>query len=179
MSTNYCECNDGHWYQQIWSEYHLFHLSILWFEKINFSKPLNMIAYKIGLIMELNFRTYITLLWASLVAQMVKNFACSAGDPDSIPGWGSSPGEGNGHPLQYSCWRIPSTEAPGRLQYMVWQRIRHDWATNTFTFIFIYYKSMQSIPCLLLIPSGSFGFWIGVISNILSCTTNPSFEISN
>ena len=27
--------------------------------------------------------------------------ACSAGDPDSIPGLGRSPGEGNGNPLQY------------------------------------------------------------------------------
>ena len=29
--------------------------------------------------------------------------ACSAGDVGSIPGLGSSPGEGNGNPLQYSC----------------------------------------------------------------------------
>ena len=29
--------------------------------------------------------------------------ACSAGDPGWIPGSGRSPGEGNGHPLQYSC----------------------------------------------------------------------------
>ena len=28
--------------------------------------------------------------------------ACHAGDPDSIPGLGRSPGEGNGNPLQYS-----------------------------------------------------------------------------
>ena len=27
---------------------------------------------------------------------------CNAGDPDSIPGWGRSPGEGMGYPLQYS-----------------------------------------------------------------------------
>ena len=27
----------------------------------------------------------------------------STGDPGSIPGSGRSPGEGNGHPLQYSC----------------------------------------------------------------------------
>ena len=32
-----------------------------------------------------------------------KESACSAGDPDSIPGLGRSPGEGNGCPLQYSC----------------------------------------------------------------------------
>ena len=32
-----------------------------------------------------------------------KEFACNAGDQDSIPGSGRSPGEGNGNPLQYSC----------------------------------------------------------------------------
>ena len=31
-----------------------------------------------------------------------KESACSAGDPGSIPGSGSSPGEGIGYPLQYS-----------------------------------------------------------------------------
>ena len=29
--------------------------------------------------------------------------ACNAGDLDSIPWLGRSPGEGNGYPLQYSC----------------------------------------------------------------------------
>ena len=29
--------------------------------------------------------------------------ACNAGDPDSFPGLGKSPGEGIGYPLQYSC----------------------------------------------------------------------------
>ena len=29
------------------------------------------------------------------------------GDPGSIPGWGRSPGEGNGNPLQYSCLENP------------------------------------------------------------------------
>ena len=52
-------------------------------------------------------------LGASLVAQSVKNLpamqeiACNAGDPGSIPGWGRSPGEGNGNPLQYSCLGNP------------------------------------------------------------------------
>ena len=31
-----------------------------------------------------------------------KESACNAGDPSSIPGLGRSPGEGIGHPLQYS-----------------------------------------------------------------------------
>ena len=33
--------------------------------------------------------------------------ACSAGDLGLIPGLGSSPGEGNGNPLQYSCLENP------------------------------------------------------------------------
>ena len=31
-----------------------------------------------------------------------KESACHAGDPGSIPGWGRSPGEGIGYPLQSS-----------------------------------------------------------------------------
>ena len=31
------------------------------------------------------------------------------------------------------AWRIPWTEEPGGLQFMGLQRVRHDWATNTFT----------------------------------------------
>ena len=31
-----------------------------------------------------------------------KESACNAGNLDLIPGLGRSPGEGNGHPLQYS-----------------------------------------------------------------------------
>ena len=32
----------------------------------------------------------------------VKESACNAGEPDSIPGLGISHGEGNGNPLQYA-----------------------------------------------------------------------------
>ena len=32
-----------------------------------------------------------------------KEFSCSAGDPNLIPGSGRSAGEGNGNPLQCSC----------------------------------------------------------------------------
>ena len=34
---------------------------------------------------------------------MVKNLPANVGDVGSIPGLGRSPGEGNGHPFQYSC----------------------------------------------------------------------------
>ena len=36
-----------------------------------------------------------------------KESACSAGDLDLTPGWGGSPGEGNGYPL-YSCLENPT-----------------------------------------------------------------------
>jgi len=38
---------------------------------------------------------------------VVKNPPANAGDAHSIPGSGRSPGEGNGNPLQYSCWDNP------------------------------------------------------------------------
>ena len=43
---------------------------------------------------------------ASQVATVVTNPSANAGDikaVDSVPVWGRSPGEGNVHPLQYSC----------------------------------------------------------------------------
>ena len=36
-----------------------------------------------------------------------KESSCNAGDPGLIPGLGRSPGEGNGHPTQYSCLENP------------------------------------------------------------------------
>ena len=33
--------------------------------------------------------------------------ACNAGDPGSMPGWGRSPGAGNGNPFQYLCLENP------------------------------------------------------------------------
>ena len=60
-----------------------------------------------------------------------KESACNAEDPALIPGLETSPGEGKSNPLQYSCLGNPME--PGGLQSMGSQRVRHDWATNTFT----------------------------------------------
>ena len=43
-----------------------------------------------------------------------KESTCNAGDLGLIPGLGRS-GEGNGNPLQYSCWETPWPEEPGGL----------------------------------------------------------------
>ena len=75
--------------------------------------------------------TLIYVYWTSLVAQMVKN-------PPAIQEtqvWSLDQED----PLEkgmatYSsilAWRIPWTEEPGRLQSMGFQRIGHDWETNT------------------------------------------------
>ena len=45
---------------------------------------------------------------------MVKNLPANAGDADSIPGSGGSPGERNGDPLQYSCLENPMDRGAGR-----------------------------------------------------------------
>ena len=36
-----------------------------------------------------------------------KASAYNVGEPGSIPGLGSSPGEGNGNPIQYACLENP------------------------------------------------------------------------
>ena len=40
-------------------------------------------------------------------SSVVKNSLYKAGDTGSIPGWGRSPAEGNGNPLQYPCLGSP------------------------------------------------------------------------
>ena len=42
------------------------------------------------------------LYMASLLAQLVKNLPAMQADLDSIPGFGISPGEVKGYPVQYS-----------------------------------------------------------------------------
>ena len=61
--------------------------------------------------------------------------ACNAGDLDSIPGSGRYPGEGNGHPLQYSCLE---NSLESLVVYNPWgcKRVEHDWTTNTYIFKF-------------------------------------------
>ena len=57
-------------------------------------------------------------IWASLVAQTVKNLPASVGYPGSIPGSGRSPGEGMATHSSILAWRTPWTEGPGGLRSM-------------------------------------------------------------
>ena len=49
-----------------------------------------------------------------------KESTCNAGDTGSIPGWGRSPGEGNGNPLQYSCLEDPMDSGAWQAIYSPW-----------------------------------------------------------
>ena len=56
---------------------------------------------------------------ASRVASVVKNLPANAGDMGFIPGWGRSPGGGNGNPLQHSM--LAKSHGPRSLVgYSLW-----------------------------------------------------------
>ena len=55
-----------------------------------------------------------------------KESACNAGDLSSIPGWGRSPGEGNGNPLQYACLENPKDREPDGLPSTGSHRVGHN-----------------------------------------------------
>ena len=78
-----------------------------------------------------------------------KESACNVGNLGSIPGSGRSPGERNGNPLQYTCWKISWTEEPARLQSMGSQS--RTWLSD-FTFTFPTQGSNSYLLCLLPIP---------------------------
>ena len=55
---------------------------------------------------------------------VVKNLPAKTRDTGElglIPRSGRSPGEGSGNSLQYSCWKHPRIEEPGRLLSLVSQ----------------------------------------------------------
>ena len=56
---------------------------------------------------------------------VIKNLPATAGDMDSIPGSGRSPGEGNGNHSSILAWEIPWTEEPGGL-YSPWDHKESD-----------------------------------------------------
>ena len=66
------------------------------------------------------------LHWASLVAQMVKNPPAVRETWLRSLGWEDPLEKGMATDSSILAWRIPQTEAPGRLQSMGLQRVRHN-----------------------------------------------------
>ena len=78
-----------------------------------------------------------------------KESACNVGDPDSIPGQGRSPREGNSYSLQYSCLENFMERGAWQLQSKGSQGIGHDWVTNTFTFPFWIHLKVAAFQIIL------------------------------
>ena len=76
--------------------------------------------------------------WATREAPDSKESACNAGNLDSIPGLGRSPGEGIGYLENY--------EHKSLAGYSPWScRVRHNWAANPFT-LYFFYKILSKTP---------------------------------
>ena len=92
------------------------------------------------------YLVYIYYIYLLLMAQMVKNLPAM----QDTQVWSL----GQEDPLEKEmathssilAWRIPWTKEPGRLGSKGSKRVRHVWATNTFTFLFI---SLQNAIGLL------------------------------
>ena len=106
--------------------------------------------------------------------------ACNVGDPGSIPGLRRSPGEGNGNPLQYSCWKFHGWRS--LVGYSPWDRKELD-TTEQLHFIVIIMLSRAEYsdwraqlfsanlaPSVLLslgLPLLIYAFWL--FASLLSC----------
>ena len=62
---------------------------------------------------------------------VIKHLTANAGNTDSIPGSGRSPGEGNGSTSSIFTWEITWTEEPGELQFTSRKRVRHNLQLNS------------------------------------------------
>ena len=64
-----------------------------------------------------------------------KESACNEGDLGLISGWGSSPGEGHGYPLQYSC--LENSMDKGALQRVHKEQDTTEQLTLSFSLLLI------------------------------------------
>ena len=67
-----------------------------------------------------------SLLWVSLVAQMVKNLSTRQETQVLSLGWEDPLEKGIATHSSILAWRSPWAEKPGGLQFMRSQRVRHD-----------------------------------------------------
>jgi len=89
-------------------------------------------------------------LWLFSGGSVGKVSAYCAGDLALIPGSGRPPGEENGNTVQYSCWRIPWTEEPGRLQSMGCKESdTTEWLTLSLSWcsVFFFFWNIVDLQC--------------------------------
>ena len=80
---------------------------------------------------------------------MLKNLPVNVGDEGSIPRWGSSPGEGDGNTLQYSCLENPMEEESGRLRPTGSQKSQSDSTTTAATLEVLFFIEIQLIYSIM------------------------------
>ena len=81
-------------------------------------------------------------IWASLVAQMVKNLPVIQGTWVPSLGWEDPLEKGTATHSSILAWRISWTEGPGMLQSMGLQRVGHDWEPFIHYLIFFFFKAV-------------------------------------
>ena len=81
-----------------------------------------------------------------------KESACDTGDPGSISGWGGSPGERNGNPLQYSCLQNPMDRGDWWATANGPQRVRQDWPSKPPP---LCWKLLSRVTCDLFLSAES------------------------
>ena len=95
------------------------------------------------------FIRWVLYHWATLPLWWLssKEFACSAGGVGSFCGFGRSPGEGNGNPLQYSCLGNPMDRGASwaSVHGVTRKSIGHNWATKQEFFLTqsLFYSGLQ------------------------------------
>ena len=70
------------------------------------------------------------------------------------------------------AWKIPWTEEPGRLQFMGWLRVGHDWVTSLSLFTFMYWRrKWQPTPVFLPGESQGWGAWWAAVYGVAQSRT--------
>ena len=112
------------------------------------------------------------MLWASLVAEMVKNLPVmqktrvwSLGQEDPLE-------KGMATHSSILAWRIPWTEEPGGVQSMSMPRVGHNWATNTFN---VWFNIMDTflVPAAYKLMHMDFYY----LNNRNPCASNKSIFV--
>ena len=99
------------------------------------------------------------IIWASLVAQMVKNLPAVQETWVRFPGSGRLPGGGNGYPFKYSCLENSMYKGAWQGSNSWGHRVGHDCETNTQTVTF------SDLYCAIIIFSDLY-YKLSVIFNI-------------
>ena len=89
-----------------------------------------------------------------------KESAYNAGDPDSTPGLGRSPGEGNGNTLQYSCLE-------NSMDRGTWQATVHGVTRSRIEQLLLYFlgssgdSAVKNLPIMQEVQETRVNPWVG------------------